>query len=174
MMTNDREERIRRRAHEIWEREGRPEGLHEVHWLQARREIEAEDQPPAEAPKRPRRNAVKTEDTLAGTVRRSARKTAQVIGDAVSTVVDTVSEGVAPKRSKGGKKTASAAADAEPATKAGRRQRAMWTPADIKPATKAKTKAEGTRGSATDIAKENAGGGRTRKSKAGRVGANSI
>ena len=37
------EERIRRRAHEIWEREGRPEGRHEEHWAWARREVEAED-----------------------------------------------------------------------------------------------------------------------------------
>lgn len=31
----DREERIRRRAHEIWEREGRPEGREREHWDQA-------------------------------------------------------------------------------------------------------------------------------------------
>jgi hypothetical protein len=36
------QERIRRRAHEIWEREERPEGRHEEHWTQARREIEVE------------------------------------------------------------------------------------------------------------------------------------
>ncbi|AZO12071.1 MULTISPECIES: DUF2934 domain-containing protein [unclassified Mesorhizobium] len=38
----DREERIRRRAHEIWEREGRPEGRQQEHWDQAVQEIEAE------------------------------------------------------------------------------------------------------------------------------------
>jgi len=37
------EERIRRRAHEIWEREGRPEGRREEHWARARREAEAEE-----------------------------------------------------------------------------------------------------------------------------------
>lgn len=31
-MQGSREDRIRQRAHEIWEREGRPEGRHEVHW----------------------------------------------------------------------------------------------------------------------------------------------
>ena len=36
------EDRIQRRAHEIWEREGRPDGRHEEHWAQARRQIEAE------------------------------------------------------------------------------------------------------------------------------------
>ncbi len=37
------EDRIRRRAHGVWEREGRPEGRHEEHWGQARREVEAEE-----------------------------------------------------------------------------------------------------------------------------------
>ena len=37
------EERIRRRAHAIWERKGRPEGRQQEHWAQARREIEAEE-----------------------------------------------------------------------------------------------------------------------------------
>ncbi|RWP80049.1 MAG: DUF2934 domain-containing protein [Mesorhizobium sp.] len=36
------EERIRRRAHEIWEREGRPQGREREHWDQAVQEIEAE------------------------------------------------------------------------------------------------------------------------------------
>lgn len=38
----EREDRIRQRAFEIWEREGRPEGLQKQHWLQAEREIEQE------------------------------------------------------------------------------------------------------------------------------------
>ncbi|MDE2182463.1 MAG: DUF2934 domain-containing protein [Alphaproteobacteria bacterium] len=33
------EERIRRRAHDIWESEGRPQGKHAEHWERARREI---------------------------------------------------------------------------------------------------------------------------------------
>ena len=36
------QERIRQRAHEIWEEEGRPEGRHAEHWAQASRELEAE------------------------------------------------------------------------------------------------------------------------------------
>jgi hypothetical protein len=36
------QERIHQRAHELWERDGRPEGRHEEHWAQACREIEAE------------------------------------------------------------------------------------------------------------------------------------
>lgn len=44
-MTDERaiEDRIRARAHEIWEREGRPEGEELRHWDEARLEIEAEE-----------------------------------------------------------------------------------------------------------------------------------
>ena len=45
-MDQDREERIRKRAYEIWEREGRQEGSHEAHWSQAQEELRAEE--PAE------------------------------------------------------------------------------------------------------------------------------
>lgn len=34
------EERVRRRAYELWEREGRPEGRAGVHWHEAVREVE--------------------------------------------------------------------------------------------------------------------------------------
>ncbi len=44
MSDTDREERIRIRAHEIWERQGKPEGRNDEHWDQARREIEMEDE----------------------------------------------------------------------------------------------------------------------------------
>lgn len=44
-MTDERaiEDRIRARAHEIWEREGRPEGRELRHWDEARLEVEAEE-----------------------------------------------------------------------------------------------------------------------------------
>lgn len=41
-MEHDREEQIRKRAYEIWEREGRKEGSHEDHWEQAERELSDE------------------------------------------------------------------------------------------------------------------------------------
>jgi hypothetical protein len=41
------EERVRQRAHEIWEEAGRPDGQHEAHWEQAAREIEAEGDDPS-------------------------------------------------------------------------------------------------------------------------------
>ena len=44
---NDKDELIRRRAYEIWEREGRPEGQERRHWELASREIaEHERLPP--------------------------------------------------------------------------------------------------------------------------------
>lgn len=42
-MTEDLEDRIRRRAHQIWEREGCPEGRHADHWTLAKEEIAIED-----------------------------------------------------------------------------------------------------------------------------------
>ena len=36
---SDLGERIRQRAYEIWEREGRPEGREQEHWEQAEREV---------------------------------------------------------------------------------------------------------------------------------------
>lgn len=42
-MTEAREERIRARAHEIWEREGNPLGREQAHWEEATQEIDAED-----------------------------------------------------------------------------------------------------------------------------------
>ena len=39
---SDREQRIRDRAHALWEQEGRPEGRHNEHWERASREIDYE------------------------------------------------------------------------------------------------------------------------------------
>jgi hypothetical protein len=38
----DREQRIRERAHSLWEQEGRPEGRDREHWERAMREIDDE------------------------------------------------------------------------------------------------------------------------------------
>jgi len=47
-MTEDREAKIRRRAHELWEEQGRPEGRETEFWLQAERKvgIDADRRPP--------------------------------------------------------------------------------------------------------------------------------
>jgi hypothetical protein len=42
-MDYEREERIRRRAHQIWEASGRPIGQEREHWEQAVREIDGEN-----------------------------------------------------------------------------------------------------------------------------------
>ena len=44
IMATDKHEQIRQRAHEIWENEGRPEGSHLRHWLQAADELEGENE----------------------------------------------------------------------------------------------------------------------------------
>lgn len=48
-MSAEKHERIRKRAHAIWESEGRPEGAHERHWAMASAAIDEEDgHPPIE------------------------------------------------------------------------------------------------------------------------------
>src|SRR5262245_62774263 len=39
----NREERIRQRAHELWEQEGRPEGRARDHWERAAQDLDRED-----------------------------------------------------------------------------------------------------------------------------------
>jgi hypothetical protein len=39
----DQDDRIRRRAHELWESEGKPENRAGDHWTEAKRQIEKED-----------------------------------------------------------------------------------------------------------------------------------
>jgi hypothetical protein len=45
---DEREQRIRMRAHQLWEQEGRPDGQSERHWETARLLIAIEDNPDAE------------------------------------------------------------------------------------------------------------------------------
>lgn len=46
---DDHDDRVRKRAHDIWEAEGRPEGREYSHWLRARTEINEEDAAAASA-----------------------------------------------------------------------------------------------------------------------------
>jgi hypothetical protein len=41
MISDDREHRIRQRAHEIWEREGRPSGRDREHWERAQHDVDS-------------------------------------------------------------------------------------------------------------------------------------
>jgi hypothetical protein len=45
------EQRIRDRAHKLWEEEGRPEGRAEMHWAQARALVASQDGLPRPKPK---------------------------------------------------------------------------------------------------------------------------
>ena len=42
-MEQDRDERIRQRAHEIWEREGRQDGSQDENWQRAERELSQQE-----------------------------------------------------------------------------------------------------------------------------------
>lgn len=71
---------IRARAHEIWEREGRPEGRHIEHWETASAEIAAEAKPakkPASLAKaRASKTAKKAEPVAIAPRKRTSRKAA--------------------------------------------------------------------------------------------------
>ncbi len=66
-MDQDRHDRVRARAYELWEKEGQPEGRAQAHWEQAEREIDAEGggvpehAPPAAGTAETRRSAVPRE-----------------------------------------------------------------------------------------------------------------
>jgi len=51
-VTDDRQDRIRQRAHEIWEKAGRPEGAHQEHWEQATAEVDGAVAKPQKAAKK--------------------------------------------------------------------------------------------------------------------------
>ncbi|MBS9719281.1 DUF2934 domain-containing protein [Tianweitania sp. BSSL-BM11] len=42
---SDKEDRIRQRAYEKWQKEGESHGWHDRHWAEAEAEVSAEDQP---------------------------------------------------------------------------------------------------------------------------------
>ena len=49
-MDEERTQRMRDRAHALWEQAGRPHGHDAEHWSQAEREIAAEENAPSSAP----------------------------------------------------------------------------------------------------------------------------
>ena len=62
-MAKERSEALRQKAYEIWEREGRPEGMHDDHWTRAEQELEQDRN---EKPKasRARKTAPGAEETV--------------------------------------------------------------------------------------------------------------
>jgi len=65
----DRQDRIRQRAHEIWEQEGRPDGRDQEHWERAHREV---DEEPGETPPEPPRDISSPDDRTAGKPQQAA------------------------------------------------------------------------------------------------------
>ena len=117
-MQGDREDRIRHRAYEIWERDGRPEGRGEDHWAQACAEIEAEDRAAGMA--EPVAMVAAVKDAAAGAVKKVVRRTktaaTELLGVGLNAVVDVVEEAVAPKKPRARKaKGGPAAANESPA-----------------------------------------------------------
>ncbi|AWJ91229.1 DUF2934 domain-containing protein (plasmid) [Azospirillum baldaniorum] len=60
------EHRIRHRAYEIWEQEGRPEGRRAEHWERACRELQEEDERAKEQGPEPRDRVRAAADSGAG------------------------------------------------------------------------------------------------------------
>ena len=81
-MHQDDQDLIRARAHQIWEREGYPEGRHLEHWEMASAEITAEANPakkPASLAKaRAKRAAKKAETVVVAAPRKRASRKAAV------------------------------------------------------------------------------------------------
>lgn len=113
-MQGDREERIRRRAYEIWEREGQPEGRGEAHWAQACAEIDSED-----AARAPGSVIEKAVDAGTGVVKKVVRRTrkaaTEALGAGLNAVVDVVEEALAPKQPRARKAKGDAGRDTGPA-----------------------------------------------------------
>jgi hypothetical protein len=115
-MADDREERIRKRAHEMWERDGFPEGQDQAHWHDAAREIDAEiASGSGETPE-----YAETPETLAAKPEADIHGGDEGGAGLGGTDVTGAEGGVKakPARAKSPRKSASAKADAKPAAKA--------------------------------------------------------
>ncbi len=74
-MGHGRDEDIRRRAHELWEQEGRPHGKDSEHWERARREIEDGAAAPVPAKRRaPAKTAGAAKASGTGSAKTSAAR----------------------------------------------------------------------------------------------------
>ncbi|MCW2240443.1 DUF2934 domain-containing protein [Azospirillum canadense] len=163
-MAENRDARIRERAHNIWERDGRPEGMAEVHWIQACREIETEEQAadaartsapggrrrkntsPASAaapPDKPRRSrkARTSESTLTDAALQMGRMVAETVSDAVTAGVESVSEAVV-SITQPNKKTRRTTAAAQKTDAPAKRGKAVWSPTDVAKAAATPAKGE--------------------------------
>jgi len=77
-MSQERHDRISKRAHEKWEREGRPHDAQQRHWHEAAKEIDAEMASGAKAKpaKAPAKSAAKAPAKAAAAAKAPAKKPA--------------------------------------------------------------------------------------------------
>ncbi|MTD98866.1 DUF2934 domain-containing protein [Paracoccus sp. YIM 132242] len=84
-MDQDHQERIRQRAHEIWESEGRPEGRDADHWTRAeeelRSQLDADDQPVGDAGAEPGIVQAKTKKPAAKRPRKAKAEPTPYLND---------------------------------------------------------------------------------------------
>ena len=180
-MAEDREARIRERAHSLWERDGRPEGMADVHWILARREIDAEERAAdaartapvakrrrkaaapaltAAPPNKPwrSRKAKTSENTLTDAALQMGRMVAETVSDAVAAGVETVSDAV-EAIAQPNKKTRRTTAAAKKTDTPAKRGKAVWSPTDIEKAAAAPANGEQSpkrkKAAATGATKEN-------------------
>ncbi|WP_126173537.1 DUF2934 domain-containing protein [Altericroceibacterium xinjiangense] len=107
-MNSDLEKRIRDRAYEIWENEGRPQGRSEDHWAQARAEFSdarsetgIAPQEPAAAPPAPKtrsRKAAESEPLAIAKATKASRSRAAKPSPAASADPDSVGEALQAKQ----------------------------------------------------------------------------
>lgn len=120
-MSTELEERIRRRAYELWEREGFPHGKDEAHWHQAALEIEDEDRKAAGKPS-PKGGKAGQSDAM-----KAAEAAAREHGFSLDEIAKAEKAKPAPKKraaSKTTTKPAESASDAPAKKKPGRPKKA--------------------------------------------------
>lgn len=132
---SDIEERIRRRAHEIWEREGRPHGRHDEHWAQAQSELAAEDALAADGTDTTKSD---TATTAKSTGRRSAKADAKPKGKSEAGSAAVKTDDIKPADESGTHAAAEtlsavAAGPADAAKPAGRKSSTRKAAADTAP-----------------------------------------
>lgn len=123
---NDKEQRIREFAYEIWQTEGCPEGQGERHWEMARKLVEAQDSgiPLSKPNSKPRKSAIKPTD-----VTYASSMPAQSAEAEVDAGVEPPLPEMKPAKASKGKTAAAAKGKAKPAAAT---EGAEGTPAGVK------------------------------------------
>ena len=105
-MDQDHQERIRQRAHEIWESEGRPQGRDADHWSRAEEELKNQmgnDQP-----------AQETEPQLAQTAKPARARATRATKTAKASATDEPAKPKRTRKTKATDETAEAQAESTP------------------------------------------------------------